>query len=188
MRPYLLQSRPYLVSQHWAAALESEWSSQLLLEKHLHLPPSVKPSDSRVGEAKGQIWFNNTFARPLFELVAQGIPCECSFSSPPRFPIQSGPRVCSNGTLCTADPGELRSLAGTRRRARSRASGRHRASRRHASCLALAGAERLPHRVSARSPAILQAPGGPSVSAILPPPPPLPQRRSQLVIRLHKPV
>ncbi|KAI9066828.1 HD-domain/PDEase-like protein, partial [Trametes sanguinea] len=67
-------SRPYLVSQHWATALESEWSSQLLLEKHLQLPPSVKPSDSRVGEANGQIWFNNTFARPLFELVAEGIP------------------------------------------------------------------------------------------------------------------
>ncbi|TFK91193.1 HD-domain/PDEase-like protein [Polyporus arcularius HHB13444] len=67
-------SRPYLVSQHWAAALESEWSSQLLLEKHLQLPPSVKPSDSRMGEANGQIWFNMTFARPLFELVAQGIP------------------------------------------------------------------------------------------------------------------
>ncbi|KAI0656981.1 HD-domain/PDEase-like protein [Cubamyces menziesii] len=67
-------SRPYLVSQHWATALESEWSSQLLLEKHLQLPPSVRPSDSRVGEANGQIWFNNTFARPLFELVAEGIP------------------------------------------------------------------------------------------------------------------
>ncbi|KAI0822903.1 HD-domain/PDEase-like protein [Trametes gibbosa] len=67
-------SRPYLVSQHWATALESEWSSQSLLEKHLQLPPSVKPSDSRVGEANGQIWFSKTFARPLFELVAEGIP------------------------------------------------------------------------------------------------------------------
>ncbi|KAI0367692.1 HD-domain/PDEase-like protein [Pilatotrama ljubarskyi] len=67
-------SRPYLVSQHWATALESEWSSQLLLEKHLQLPQSVKPSDSRVGEANSQIWFNNTFAGPLFDLVAEGIP------------------------------------------------------------------------------------------------------------------
>lgn len=63
------------MSQHWAAALESEWSSQLLLEKHLQLPPSVKPSDSRIGEANCQIWFNKTFVRPLFELVAQGVPC-----------------------------------------------------------------------------------------------------------------
>ncbi|OBZ67419.1 3',5'-cyclic-nucleotide phosphodiesterase regA [Grifola frondosa] len=67
-------SRPYLVSQHWAAALESEWSSQLLLEKHLQLPASVKPSDSRLAEAGGQIWFITTFARPLFELVAEGVP------------------------------------------------------------------------------------------------------------------
>ncbi|KAI0676581.1 HD-domain/PDEase-like protein [Trametes maxima] len=77
-------SRPYLVSQHWAAALESEWSSQLLLEKHLQLPPSVKPSDSRVGEANGQIWFNNMFARPLFELVATGIPSLGEFAKQTR--------------------------------------------------------------------------------------------------------
>lgn len=66
------------MSQHWAAALEAEWSSQLLLEKHLQLPPSVKPSDSRIGEANCQIWFNKTFVRPLFELVAQGVPCKSS--------------------------------------------------------------------------------------------------------------
>ncbi|KAI0716394.1 HD-domain/PDEase-like protein [Earliella scabrosa] len=77
-------SRPYLVSQHWAAALESEWSSQLLLEKHLQLPPSVKPSDSRIGEANCQIWFNKTFARPLFELVAQGIPSMEQFARQAR--------------------------------------------------------------------------------------------------------
>ncbi|RPD75396.1 HD-domain/PDEase-like protein [Lentinus tigrinus ALCF2SS1-7] len=77
-------SRPYLVSQHWAAALEAEWSSQLLLEKHLQLPPSVKPSDSRVGEANCQIWFNTTFVRPLFELVAQGIPSMQQFAQQTR--------------------------------------------------------------------------------------------------------
>ena len=76
-----LQSRPYLVSKHWAAALESEWSSQLLLEKHLDLPPTVKPSLSREGEANGQIWFNKTFVRPLFERVARGLPCECRFTA-----------------------------------------------------------------------------------------------------------
>ncbi|CDO77061.1 hypothetical protein BN946_scf184473.g5 [Trametes cinnabarina] len=101
-------SRPYLVSQHWATALESEWSSQLLLEKHLQLPPSVKPSDSRVGEANGQIWFNQTFARPLFELVAEGIPCESpliELSSP--FPALTHawfalPRLAPGMPGCTA--------------------------------------------------------------------------------------
>ncbi|KAI0764545.1 hypothetical protein BD413DRAFT_482506 [Trametes elegans] len=77
-------SRPYIVSQHWATALESEWSSQLLLEKHLQLPQSVKPSDNRVGEAKGQIWFNKTFARPLFELIASGIPSLEQFAQQTR--------------------------------------------------------------------------------------------------------
>ena len=110
-----LQSRPYLVSQHWAAALESEWSSQLLLEKHLQLPPSVKPSDSRVGEANGQIWFNMTFARPLFELVAQGISC--------RLPLLSRLHVAymthhSDGTVRTTNSGEPGALAGSRSRAR----------------------------------------------------------------------
>ncbi|OSX60788.1 hypothetical protein POSPLADRAFT_1070404 [Postia placenta MAD-698-R-SB12] len=37
--------RPYSVSKHWVAALESEWTSQLMLERHLHLPATVKPSD-----------------------------------------------------------------------------------------------------------------------------------------------
>jgi len=66
-------SRPYDVSKHWVAALESEWTNQLLLEQHLHLPATVKPSDSSLGEAKGQVWFITTFVRPLFALVAQGI-------------------------------------------------------------------------------------------------------------------
>ncbi|KAH9833156.1 HD-domain/PDEase-like protein [Rhodofomes roseus] len=67
-------SRPYNVSKHWAAALESEWTSQLLLEQHLHLPATVKPSDHPLGQAKGQVFFISAFAKPLFELVAQGIP------------------------------------------------------------------------------------------------------------------
>ncbi|KAI0915910.1 hypothetical protein AcV5_003388 [Taiwanofungus camphoratus] len=67
-------SRPYSVSKHWVAALESEWARQSLLEQHLHLPASVKPSDDSLGEARGQVWFIGTFTRPLFELVAQGIP------------------------------------------------------------------------------------------------------------------
>ncbi|KAI0725328.1 HD-domain/PDEase-like protein [Fomitopsis betulina] len=67
-------SRPYTVSKHWAAALESEWTSQLLLEQHLHLPATVKPSDHPLGQAKGQVFFISAFAKPLFELVSQGIP------------------------------------------------------------------------------------------------------------------
>jgi len=67
-------SRPYSVSKHWAAALESEWTSQLLLEQHLHLPATVKPSHHPLGQAKGQVFFISAFAKPLFELVAQGIP------------------------------------------------------------------------------------------------------------------
>ncbi|KZT64550.1 HD-domain/PDEase-like protein [Daedalea quercina L-15889] len=67
-------SRPHNVSKHWAAALESEWTGQLLLEQHLHLPTTVKPSDHPLGQAKGQVFFISTFAKPLFELVAQGIP------------------------------------------------------------------------------------------------------------------
>lgn len=68
------QCRPYSVSKHWVAALESEWTSQLMLERHLHLPATVKPSDDSLGEARGQVWFISTFTRPLFERVAQGIP------------------------------------------------------------------------------------------------------------------
>lgn len=197
MRPYLLQSRPYRVSQHWAAALESEWSSQLLLEKHLHLPPSVKPSDTRVGEAKGQIWFNNTFARPLFELVAQGVPCESFLSSAARVPIQTGRRACSDGTLCPAVSGQLCALAGTRRRARgSGADNRSRRLRhgrgrghRRAARVALTGAQRLPHRVPAHASADLPPPRRLSpLPSFLPPPPSLPQRRPQLVLGLDEPV
>ncbi|TCD60865.1 3',5'-cyclic-nucleotide phosphodiesterase, partial [Steccherinum ochraceum] len=67
-------ARPYTVSQHWAAALSSEWSSQVILEKHLHLPPSVYPSVNALGEAKGQVFFIGRFAGPLFKLVGRGIP------------------------------------------------------------------------------------------------------------------
>lgn len=74
VRDCVEQSRPYNVSKHWAAALESEWTSQLLLEQHLHLPATVKPSDHPLGQAKGQVFFISAFAKPLFELVAQGIP------------------------------------------------------------------------------------------------------------------
>ncbi|EKM57972.1 uncharacterized protein PHACADRAFT_251905 [Phanerochaete carnosa HHB-10118-sp] len=67
-------SRPHTVSQHWAAALEAEWTSQFLLEQHLDLPTSVKPSKDALSEAKGQVFFTSHFTYPLFELTASGIP------------------------------------------------------------------------------------------------------------------
>ncbi|KAH8084303.1 HD-domain/PDEase-like protein [Cristinia sonorae] len=74
-------ARPYTVSQHWAAALSSEWSSQVVLEKHLHLPPSVYPSVDALGEAKGQVFFIERFAGPLFKLIGRGIPQLEKFSA-----------------------------------------------------------------------------------------------------------
>ncbi|PSS36950.1 hypothetical protein PHLCEN_2v1166 [Hermanssonia centrifuga] len=67
-------ARPYLVAQHWAAALESEWTSQLLLEQHLNLPTSVRPAKDEISEASGQVFFLTAFARPLFDLTAMGLP------------------------------------------------------------------------------------------------------------------
>ncbi|GJE96534.1 3',5'-cyclic-nucleotide phosphodiesterase [Phanerochaete sordida] len=67
-------SRPHVVSQHWAAALEAEWTSQLMLEQHLDLPTSVRPSKDALSEAKGQVFFTSHFTYPLLELTASGIP------------------------------------------------------------------------------------------------------------------
>ncbi|KAI0075527.1 HD-domain/PDEase-like protein [Panus rudis PR-1116 ss-1] len=67
-------ARPYLVSQRWAAALSHEWSSQLQLERHLHLPASVYPSSDELGQARGQVFFIERFAGPLFDSVKRGIP------------------------------------------------------------------------------------------------------------------
>ncbi|KAI0066906.1 HD-domain/PDEase-like protein [Artomyces pyxidatus] len=69
--------RPLRVSEHWASALMEEWTSQAILERYLHLPPSVKASEDPIAEAESQVWFIETFARPLFELTAAGIP-ECA--------------------------------------------------------------------------------------------------------------
>lgn len=85
----VLKCRPYSVSQHWAAALESEWGSQLLLEKHLHLPTSVYPSDNSLAEANTQVFFIQRFAGPLFELTAQGIPR--TYLPPLSNPFKSHP-------------------------------------------------------------------------------------------------
>lgn len=66
--------RPINVSQHWASALQEEWTSQATLERHLHMVPSVKEEADPLSEAKSQIWFIETFAKPLFDLTASGIP------------------------------------------------------------------------------------------------------------------
>ncbi|KAI0266541.1 hypothetical protein BC834DRAFT_133555 [Gloeopeniophorella convolvens] len=66
--------RPLNVSQHWASALQEEWTTQATLERHLHMNPSVKEEDDPLSEAKSQVWFIETFAKPLFDLTACGIP------------------------------------------------------------------------------------------------------------------
>ncbi|KAI0295745.1 hypothetical protein BC826DRAFT_269564 [Russula brevipes] len=66
--------RPINVSRHWASALQEEWTSQATLERHLHLAPSVKEEVDPLSEAKSQVWFIETFAKPLFDLTASGIP------------------------------------------------------------------------------------------------------------------
>jgi len=66
--------RPINVSQHWASALQEEWTSQATLERHLHMVPSVKEEVDPLSEAKSQVWFIETFAKPLFDLTASGIP------------------------------------------------------------------------------------------------------------------
>ncbi|CAL1699728.1 unnamed protein product [Somion occarium] len=67
-------ARPYKVSQHWASALSSEWSTQVLLEKHLHLPTTVYPSSNELSKANGQVFFIERFADPLFDSVKRGVP------------------------------------------------------------------------------------------------------------------
>ncbi|KAF9467800.1 hypothetical protein BDZ94DRAFT_1155311 [Collybia nuda] len=67
-------SRPYPVSQHWATALMKEWTSQAVLEKNLDLPATVQPSDNPLVEAKSQVFFINTFAKPLLDLTVRAVP------------------------------------------------------------------------------------------------------------------
>ncbi|KAI5122635.1 hypothetical protein M0805_008721 [Coniferiporia weirii] len=67
-------SRPHTVSQHWSAALASEWSSQACLERQLCLPVSVQDSDDPVTEANGQISFITLFCSPLLEITTIAVP------------------------------------------------------------------------------------------------------------------
>ncbi|KAH8105589.1 hypothetical protein DFH11DRAFT_1481780, partial [Phellopilus nigrolimitatus] len=69
-------SRPHAVSQHWSAALASEWASQALLERQLCLPVSVQDSDDPITEANGQISFITLFCCPLLEITSLAVPAE----------------------------------------------------------------------------------------------------------------
>jgi len=54
-----------------------EWTRQAQLERHLHLPASVTPSnDDPMVEANSQVFFISTFTYPLFALVASAVPRE----------------------------------------------------------------------------------------------------------------
>lgn len=45
--------------------------------------PSVKEEADPLSEAKSQIWFIETFAKPLFDLTASGIPGQSQYSFMP---------------------------------------------------------------------------------------------------------
>lgn len=62
------------MSRYWANALMVEWTNQAALERHLHLPATVQPSDTPLREAKSQVFFITTFAKPLFDLTSRAIP------------------------------------------------------------------------------------------------------------------
>jgi hypothetical protein len=66
-------SRPYPVSQYWAGALMKEWTSQAFLEKYYGLPPTVQPSDDPLIEAKSQVFFISTFAKPLLDITIEAV-------------------------------------------------------------------------------------------------------------------
>ncbi|KAK7451775.1 3',5'-cyclic-nucleotide phosphodiesterase [Stygiomarasmius scandens] len=67
-------SRPFTISRHWSTALMSEWTSQASLERCLGLPCTVQDKDDPHSEAKSQIFFGSTFAKPLWEVLVEGVP------------------------------------------------------------------------------------------------------------------
>jgi len=67
-------SRPYPVSQYWAAALMNEWSKQASYEKSLAFKPSVQESTSPLKEAKSQVFFIDNFGQPLLALMTRSVP------------------------------------------------------------------------------------------------------------------
>lgn len=57
-----------------------EWTRQAQLERHLHLPTSVTPSNNDpMVEANSQVFFISKFTYPLFALVASAVPRESTF-------------------------------------------------------------------------------------------------------------
>lgn len=98
-----------MVSKHWADALESEWTSQLLLEQHLHLPTSVKPSTDLLSQARTQVFFTQTFAFPLFQLTASAIPRELIVG----LTLDNLPKLFDrNGAICRPLQRESHDMAG----------------------------------------------------------------------------
>lgn len=77
-------SRPPGVSHYWANALMAEWTYQATLEKRWSLPASVTPSECPLDQVRGQIFFIDSYAKPLMNLVAQAVPeleifaCQCT--------------------------------------------------------------------------------------------------------------
>lgn len=58
-----------------------EWARQAQLERHLHLPTSVTPSNNDpIVEANSQVFFISKFTYPLFALVASAVPRERTFA------------------------------------------------------------------------------------------------------------
>jgi len=68
------QTRPFMVSKHWANALMQEWTAQALLEEEYHLKQTVMCSNDPLKEAESQIFFISTFAKPLLELTVRAAP------------------------------------------------------------------------------------------------------------------
>lgn len=63
-----------------------EWTRQAQLERHLHLPASVTPSNNDpMVEANSQVFFISTFTYPLFSLVASAVPREFVPTAAPGF-------------------------------------------------------------------------------------------------------
>ncbi|KAF9225714.1 HD-domain/PDEase-like protein [Gyrodon lividus] len=67
-------SRPPGVSHYWASALMAEWNCQASLEKLWQLPPSVQTLECPLAQVRGQIYFISTFAKPLMDITAKGVP------------------------------------------------------------------------------------------------------------------
>ncbi|KAF9558068.1 HD-domain/PDEase-like protein, partial [Agrocybe pediades] len=67
-------SRPFLVSKHWASMLMQEWTAQANLEEEFQLQPTVMSSSDPLKEASSQIFFIQTFVKPLLELTERAMP------------------------------------------------------------------------------------------------------------------